>query len=212
MFKFANHGHMLFPEYFRQSIRISPSFWRWGTMCNNETLVFMACLAKTVSAPIVEFGTFIGRTTRAMAMNTDQKIYTIDIGWGVQDPSNSRGYDYYIPGDEFRKTPEEERIELIIGDSLEVDLSRLYGTIGLVFIDGGHSKEVVESDTQKAFQLIRPDGMIVWDDCNATWPEVREVVSGLNEDRMLFVEKDNMMLYWGPATSRLGSIEQYEAA
>ncbi len=60
MFKFADHGCYLFPNDFRASIRLSPSPWRWGTACNNETLMFMACLAKVVRAPIVEFGTFTG--------------------------------------------------------------------------------------------------------------------------------------------------------
>jgi predicted O-methyltransferase YrrM len=217
MFKFADHGCYLFPYDFRASIRLSLSPWRWGTACNAETLMFMACLAKVVRAPIVEFGTFTGLCTYNMALNTDQKIYTIDYGCDV-DPSNSQKYGYYIPGDEFRKTEVEDRIELIIGDSREVDLSHLNGTIGLVFIDGGHSREVVTSDTRKAFDLIRTDGMIVWDDCSEDWPEVGEALRAILDehtermDRLLLVEKDCQALYWGPATVRIGSKQLLEAA
>ncbi len=198
MFSFSAHGSELFSPDFRRAIKLAPSPWRWGTMCNNETLMFMACLARLSPASIVEFGTFTGRCTFAMASNTEHKIYTIDCGCD-NDPSNTRGYGNYIPGSDFLNTDVADRIELIIGDSREVDLSHLYGTIGLVFIDGGHSKEAVQSDTEKAFRLIRHDGIIVWDDYSTTWPEVVEAVNIYSRfsERMLHLEKDCQILYFG---------------
>ncbi len=75
-----------------------------------------------------------------------------------------------------------------------------------MFIDGGHSKEVVASDTRKAFELIRPDGIVVWDDYSTSWPEVSEALTTILDntermDRLLHVEKDCQLLYWGPETT-----------
>jgi len=33
-----------------------------------------------------------------------------------------------------------------------------------VLIDGGHTKDIVINDTQKAFQLLRQGGIIMWHD------------------------------------------------
>jgi hypothetical protein len=33
-----------------------------------------------------------------------------------------------------------------------------------VFIDGGHSRDVVASDTSRALELVRPGGLVIWHD------------------------------------------------
>ena len=68
----------------------------------------------------------------------------------------------------------KDRIELIIGDSRDVDLSRFYGQMRMVIVDGGHSYEVAKSDTVHALRMIGPDGVIIWDDYSDYWPGVKE--------------------------------------
>ena len=59
------------------------------------------------------------------------------------------------------------RHELVIGDSMETlpryaDAHR--HTFDLVFVDGGHSKEIADSDIRHACRLARPRGLVVVDD------------------------------------------------
>ena len=57
------------------------------------------------------------------------------------------------------------RVFQIYCDSTQWDVAALpKGFFDSVLIDGGHTPEVVASDTQKAFQLARPGGLIMWHD------------------------------------------------
>ncbi|MBV9885569.1 MAG: class I SAM-dependent methyltransferase, partial [Acidobacteria bacterium] len=145
-------------DIFNQPIQLAKIGWKWGHLTNNNSLVFLCCLARTGFSPILEFGTFTGRTTYNLALNTPDKIYTVDIGRNTDAASNVAGARYpdYIPGEAFLHDPSiRNRIELIIGDSREIDFSPLYGKMGMVIVDGGHSYEVASSDTANALRLVR---------------------------------------------------------
>lgn len=213
MISYPYHASEIFPPDFVASFRLDMPSWRFGHPTSIETIKFLAGLVKFGCVPVVEFGTFTGRTTYNMALNTQEKIYTIDIGRDMDHAASPKGhgYDAYVPGEAFLGTEAEARIELILGDSREVDLSHLYGTIGLVFIDGGHSYEVVKSDTEKAFKLIRPDGVIVWDDVNDDWPGTVKAIKELPDERMIHLEKECLLFYYGPA-AKVRVDESSEAA
>jgi hypothetical protein len=88
----------------------------------------------------------------------DGQIYTVDIGRNVDAAANVAGtiYPDYVPGEAFLQDPAlRGRIELIVGDSREIDFSSLYGTMGMVIVDGGHSHEIAKSDTENALRLVR---------------------------------------------------------
>lgn len=201
MLMYRNHGCEMFPADFIAGLNLDLSAHRFGHPTHDGVLKFLCALAKTIHAPVVEFGTFTGRTTYNMALNTPEKIYTLDTGKDVErSGDHDLKYETYIPGEMFLDKPEAARIELVLGDSKQVDLRHLYGTIGLVFIDGGHDYDTIKSDSDKAFKLIRNDGVIVWDDCNAAWPGV---VSYLAEELLglvnaFFLEKENMTVFYAP--------------
>jgi predicted O-methyltransferase YrrM len=52
-----------------------------------------------------------------------------------------------------------------------------------VFVDADHSYRFVKADTERAFQLIRPGGVILWDDYvwNENHPECEGVARCLHE-------------------------------
>jgi predicted O-methyltransferase YrrM len=170
-----------------------------GNLTNNNSLVFLCCLARAGFSPILEFGTFTGRTTYNLALNTPGKIYTVDIGRNVDATANVSGTDYpaYIPGEAFLQDPAmRERIELILGDSREINFSSLYGTLGMVIVDGGHSYEVAKSDTENALRLVRSGGIIVWDDYGDFWPGVKRAVDELIAPHHLMkFENEGIVLY-----------------
>lgn len=133
-------------------------------------------LAQQCHGPIVEFGTFTGRTTRLLAQCTPHEIYTIDIG---NDPEDH--YPDYVPGSDFIGTPEADRIHLIIGDSRDVGIPLPFKSAGFIFIDGGHTYDVVLSDSRRAMDLVSDQGIIAWDDYNPSWPDSERAVNEINK-------------------------------
>ena len=195
---------------FHQRIQVGKLGWKFGHITDNNTLIFLCCLAKAGFSPIVEFGTFTGRTTYNLALNTAGKIYTVDIGKDVDAGSNIAGIRYpaYRPGELFVDDPEvKDRIVLIIGDSRTVDLSHLNGTVGMVIVDGGHSYEVAKADTRKALALIRPGGIIAWDDYGEDWPGVKSAVDELiGPERLLKFEREGWATCPPPAKKKPGPL------
>ena len=156
-----------------------------GVICtNDQALVFLCHLAADGTGPVVEFVTFDGRTTYNLALNlpVDGEVLTIDAGV-VHDPSNVEGKTYgsFVPGECFLGAPPDvrSRIRFIQSDSRQVDLSNLYDRAGLVIVDGGHAHDVCVSDTVLALRLVRPGGVIVWDDYTPYWPGVKETLDAL---------------------------------
>ncbi len=186
------------PDIFNQRIQLAKNEWKWGHL-NNNALIFLCCLAKAGFSPILEFGTFTGRTAYNLALNAATKVYTVDIGRNVDACSNAAGVTYpeYIPGEFFLDDPElGDKIELVVGDSMTLNFSRFYGAMGMVIVDGGHSYEVAKSDTKNALRLVRPGGIVVWDDYGDFWPGVKSAVDELiDPDRLIRFENESIVMY-----------------
>jgi hypothetical protein len=92
-----------------------------------------------------------------------------------------KAYGSFVPGECFLGAPPEvrSRIRSIQADSRQVDLSDLYGRAGLVIVYGGHAHGVCVSDTVLALRLVRPGGVIVWDDYTPYWPGAKETLDAL---------------------------------
>lgn len=130
---------------------------------------------------IFEFGTYIGSATLVMALNSaaDVEIDTLDL-----DPSyRPEGYPEFSVGDAFRMTDVASRIHQHYGDSRYFKFTPMHGQMDLIFVDANHTFEFVRNDTQQALKLIRPGGVIVWDDYGYTsdHPECSGVAGYLNE-------------------------------
>jgi hypothetical protein len=187
------------PDIFNQRIQLAKIGWKWGHLTNNNALIFLCCLAKAGFSPILEFGTFTGRTAYNLALNTSDKIYTVDIGSNVDAGSNTAGVSYpeYTPGELFRDDPDvKNKIELIVGDSRTLDFSRFYGAMGMVIVDGGHSYEVAKSDSRSALRMVRTGGIVVWDDYGEFWPGVKSAVDELiDPDKLMKFENEGVVMY-----------------
>jgi predicted O-methyltransferase YrrM len=73
------------------------------------------------------------------------------------------------------------------------------GFFDSVLIDGGHQKEIVLNDTAKAWELLRPGGLMLWHDfCPPLWPELPHT-RGVMEavlDRWEFLRDQTRSLFW----------------
>ncbi len=187
------------PDIFNQQIQLAKIGWKWGHLTNNNALIFLCCLAKAGFSPVLEFGTFTGRTAYNLALNAPGKIYTVDIGGNVDAGSNVAGIDYvkYTPGELFLDDPSvNSKIELILGDSRALDFSRFHGAMGMVIVDGGHSYEVAKADTENALRMVRSGGIVVWDDYGDFWPGVKSAVDELvDSDKLMKFENEGIVMY-----------------
>lgn len=115
---------------------------------------------------IFEIGTYSGASTLVMAINAapDVEIVTLDLD--SADP---------VIGSCFRNSPLADRIRQVRGDTRTFAFGPYEHSEDLVFIDANHAYEFIRNDTARAFEMLRPGGVIVWDDYR--WlPEHRECI------------------------------------
>jgi len=139
-------------------------------------LASLAYIMRALKPQLVfEFGTFVGRTTRLLALNShpDCRIVTIDL-----PPDHVK----HEVGEAFKKTPENDKITQLYGDSRVFDFSPWYGQCDFVWVDASHDYSYVVSDTRNALKLCRPGGWIGWHDYRHTawWSGVTRTVRQLH--------------------------------
>lgn len=106
---------------------------------------------------VFEFGTFVGRMTRLMAMNApaSTKIFTLDL------PQKEV---LHTIGEAFKDTEENHKITQLNGNSATFDFSPWYHSCDFVWIDACHDYQFVKSDTEQALKIVKPGGWIAWHD------------------------------------------------
>lgn len=179
----ADDPEQQIPGLYDRGIRLRHCRWRWGHPANDQALIFLCHLAARAPGPVVEFGTFDGRTTVNLALNLAAgQVITIDAGLqDAQSNADSREYGAFQPGACFLTAERSirERIVFIRSDSRDVDMSEYFGRASLVLVDGGHGRDVVENDTRLALRLARGGGVVVWDDYTPYWPGVKGALDEL---------------------------------
>jgi len=157
--------------------------------CSFHELSTLAVIAKWVApTKALEIGTFDGRSALAIAANMpkDGMLWTMNLppDFGA-DRRDALRYDEKLAhkvesGWRFKPMPEAARITQVFGDSTKYDFSGM-GPFQYIFIDGGHSRDVVLNDTTTALKLIdRCNGVILWHD--ATRYGVRPALARLRKD------------------------------
>ncbi len=127
---------------------------------NKADMLYVSAITKHLGASkVFEFGTYMGRTTYHLARNDPAiEIYTLNLS-----PDEDLRYGRYL-GVLFKGTEQEKQIHPIYSDSRGFDTTPYKGQFDLVFVDGDHSYEMVKNDTNKAFELLKPGGVIIWHD------------------------------------------------
>jgi predicted O-methyltransferase YrrM len=133
---------------------------------------------------IFEIGTASGQATWLMGRQAQQaQIDTMDLGNHAPSLGQQRGQppwqDLSQIGIAFRGTEVEPRVTQHFADSAQFDYGPFRGAIDLMLIDGGHTYEYVKHDSSAALELMRPGGVIVWDDCNYISPGVSKALHEL---------------------------------
>lgn len=178
----------MMPEFSRQFVSVTtPARIREGQL-NWGELIVLASIAKYLEPDkIFEFGTGDGLTTLNLAANTPTrtKIYTIDF------PDNVKKAVVREPifaGREHENI--RWRITQIKADPANYSTETLRNACGFVFIDSVRDYGHCRSRSEKAFELVSNDGLIIWHDYGDNGePGVTEYLNSIARER-------DTLLYW----------------
>jgi len=168
-----------------------------GSVIFNELVIINSIIKKVKPKTIFEFGTFEGRTTLNMAINSPDncKIITLDL---LKKDLTSisftiNKYDKTLVnkkmvGERLQKYDSTitNKIMLCYGDSAKFDFTPYQNSIDLIFIDGAHSYNFVLSDSLNALKLLRnKKGIILWHDYKDEGGVVRAIDKLMKDDPSL---------------------------
>lgn len=167
-----------------------------------ETALLVA-LARLVRPNVVlELGTGRGVQTLNLALAAPgAQVYTVDL----DNPEEADSLDLIIARGlarcpkAFEGSPQAARIHQLRGDSRRIPLDLPPHTQRLlVYVDGGHSLEVVRSDTERALGLAKqyPGSAIAWHDYDGKWPEVMLALRKAAERERLYHIQETSLVVW----------------
>jgi len=164
----------------------------WDYKQGNVTLyeLYTLCSVANFLKPstVFEIGTFDGNTALHLALNTPDYtiIHTLDIppeelekttlklDSGDAQLIEKKGFK---TGQCFLNKEASKKIIQHLSDSAKFNYSEFVNKIDMFFVDGAHSYEYIEADTNIAFETIRENGIILWHD----YGNVSDVADYLNE-------------------------------
>jgi predicted O-methyltransferase YrrM len=149
---------------------------------NHMDMLFVVAIAKHRNARrIFEFGTYLGRTTCGLA-SIDESVLVHTLNLPVEEDPR---YGSYI-GQLIKKSPYQDRIRQLFCDSRKFVTDPYASSMDFIFIDADHSHEGVKNDTEKAFQMLAPGGVVIWHDFAPKSPGVYGYLYELSRERSLF--------------------------
>ena len=180
-------------------------------MTSDQEAWIIASLSRK-SKNIFEFGTCSGKTTYMMALNSgpDTQITSLTLNPNELNEISKNSEDnkvsfrniinesiykkFLFTGDEV-----ERKIKIIFQNSLDFNHREYKGKIDLIFIDGGHTYSVVKNDSEKSFEMLKKNGIILWHDYVPGKRSAKDVVRYIEEisnTRKLYSIKGTTLVYF----------------
>ncbi len=170
----------------RVDVTVSSAGFERGSLPPHELISLLSVLVANRPAAVLEIGTFMGATTRAIAQNLPEAVvHTVDLPLDCRsaDPlanHNVPASDVALiekrqPGREFADSPYAARIKQHFCDTAKWDFTEAQGAT-CFFIDGAHSYEYCKNDSEKCFELCKGRGVFLWHDCDYFSPGVIKFV------------------------------------
>ena len=175
-----------------KSFSITPNNNVVGMTSDQEAWI-ISSLSK-ISKNIFEFGTCSGKTTYLMGLNSnaDTKITSVTLSKNnvsdvlkkkednevsFRNIINESIYSKFL----FSGEEVENKIKVIFQNSLEFNHQEYMGKMDLIFIDGGHTYSVVKNDSEKSFDMVSKNGIILWHDYVPGKQSAKDVVKYIHE-------------------------------
>ena len=147
-----------------------------------------------ISKKIFEFGTCSGKTTYLMGLNSsnDAKIISITLNpddlnnFKKKDTDNKVSFRNIVNESVYKKflfsgEEVEKKIKIIFQNSINLEHYKFRNQMDLIFIDGGHTYSVVKSYSEKSFEMLNTNGIILWHDYVPGKKSAKDVVKYINE-------------------------------
>ena len=164
-----------------------------GFMSETE-LWFLATWARNYKR-ILEIGSYMGRSTRALADNTEGYVVTVDDFQGLREHVGTYGNP---PAEEIEKALRRNLLDLInlakvivIKESHE-GIWAIRPSFDMCFIDGSHDYDSVVRDIGTAKKMV-PSGLICGHDFDDIHPDVMRAVKELMPEYQVVPETS---LWW----------------
>jgi len=208
----------LFPEVTQTQVAISYTPACDGGLPYRELIALCAMVKQTNAKSIFEFGTFQGRTTLFLAMNSDPdaRIFTLDL-----PPQQSHSLVHQADASDLKYLPRPgmsdlgylntavaHKVTQLYGDSALFDCSQYHKQMDFIFIDGAHSYQYTKSDTESAFDMLSGQGIVVWHDYTPVWPGAYRFLQELCRDRGLFHIADTSLVVYAADYGRFSPWSQ----
>lgn len=143
--------------------------WSLGA---GEQFVIQALVQARGVRTAFEIGTFNGGTTRVLAESvpTDGRVVTLDLPpIDFDQTQRAVGVTGRGVGRAYADSPAAGKIVQLLQDSLCFDATEYACQFDLVLVDGGHEYRHGVADTRSALRLVKPGGIILWDDFEPYW-------------------------------------------
>jgi O-methyltransferase len=167
-------------------IKLNVQRYEEGMLPFHEATVLLSILKAENPKEVLEIGTFMGHTTRAMAENLpDAIIHTADLPPDFSAENDSKDLpgkdDFHLigrrmVGREFKGQAVEAGIRQHFGDTAKMNFEE-FGRPTFFFIDGSHTYEYCRQDSEKCFGLCGGAATFLWHDCDAFHPGVMRFIS-----------------------------------
>lgn len=189
----------VFPaEMERGGIVLENFLGHWGNVSIEE--LCKICLIVKWKKPrrILELGTYNGMTTLQMALNAPPNcvVYTLDLS-PEQAASIPLGKIDVLVAKHFRDrfntatgsyfaSRKDLNIVQLWGDTATFDYSVIGGPLDIIFIDAAHDTRNKIIDTENAFRLVAPGGVILWHNyADVGNPEVTKCLAEVASSRKI---------------------------
>lgn len=164
------------------------SIFGWMTKTELTWLAEQAEKAKI----IVEFGSFKGRSTRALADNTNGIVYAVDPWDGIYYNEKGDFVGLFAPSnfaDFFGNLSDHIYTGRVVPCRIKsLDFS-IPSDVDFLFIDGDHRYPTVIADIMKGQSMVRKGGIISGHDyTHADWPGVKRAVDEIYGDKIQRIE------------------------
>lgn len=157
-------------------INLRVSAYEDGMLPLRDAVALLSIVVAEQPRTIVEIGTFMGHTARAMAENVPgATVHTIDLPPDFSAETETKTAipkdDYHLiakrqVGREFKGTEFEKSIVQHFGDTAQLDFQQ-FGRPSFFFIDGSHTYEYCKNDSEKCLEIAAPGSTFLWHDCDA---------------------------------------------
>lgn len=190
----------------RVEIKLAVQRHEDGILFEGDARALLAVLVLENPKEVLEIGTFMGHTTRAMAENLKESIvHTVDLPpdylTGKSLPNLPAKDDFHlierrVVGREFKDQDCEKQIVQHLGDTATMDFQKI-GRPTFFFIDGSHTYEYCRQDSEKCLALCSGNGTFLWHDCDLWHPGVVRFISEWRKaGRNVVRIKGTFLAYW----------------